>query len=132
MIRIFAIFFCLFYSLMVSGLSLDFHFCANKLMSVHFPNDNHSEDGCCGSKEKSKKCCTNKTASFNLKEKHENVLKTNVPAQPCKSISAVFSYVPDHFSTFYIACPLEINIPPPLTANISKTPVFLFKRVLLI
>ena len=57
-----------FYLVLASGLTLSLHYCGGKLKSVSLFSCN--EDGCCGSKMKSKDCCKNKTTFIKVKDTH--------------------------------------------------------------
>lgn len=59
------ILFATFYLVLVSGLNVSLHFCGGKIKSISFTGAN-DEKGCCGNKEKSKKCCHETSTYFKV------------------------------------------------------------------
>lgn len=67
--QIIIIFLSVFYLIFTSGFTLCSHYCGSKLKktSLFFSDEN----GCCGSKKKSKGCCKDKTTIIKVQENHQ-------------------------------------------------------------
>lgn len=50
-----------------------------------------SEDGCCGSKKRSKGCCKEKTVIYKIQDKHQSTAKVIVPNTSAKQMFTVFA-----------------------------------------
>jgi len=110
-----------------SGLVFHFHYCGSKLKTISL-NSKHDEEGCCGSKKKSKRCCQEKAASIKIKDSHHHITHQKVPSS--------FQVNDFCFNTtlFNFAKRIGLTIAPnyhapPIT---NHTPIFIYIRVLLI
>ena len=65
----FIILFTSFYLILASGLSISLHYCGGKLKDISLFSSGN-EDGCCGSKKKSKGCGNEKSAFIKVKDNH--------------------------------------------------------------
>ena len=81
----FIILFASFYLMLASGLSISLHYCGGKLKDISLFN-NSNEDGCCGSKKKSKGCCNNKSVFIKVKDNHFAHTNIKVFNSPVKLI----------------------------------------------
>ena len=122
------ILFASFYLILVSGLNVSLHYCGGKLKNISlFSNGN--EDGCCGTKKKSKGCCNEKTAFIKVKDNHFGGDNIKVLNSPIKSIpAAVFSQLFEIPNTKISYTALNYHAPPVLYDN----PIYLKHRVLII
>ena len=88
-----------------------------------------NEDGCCGTKKKSKGCCNEKTAFVKVKDNHFGGDNIKVLNSPIKSIpAAVFSQLFEIPNTGILYTALNYHSPPVLYDN----PIYLKHRVLII
>lgn len=122
------ILFASFYLMLASGLSISLHYCGGKLKDISlFSNGN--EDGCCGTKKKSKGCCNEKTAFIKVKDNHFGGNNLKVLNSPVKSIpAAVFHQLFEIPNTEIPYTALNYHSPPVLYDN----PIYLKHRVLII
>lgn len=121
------IFLSVFYLILASGFTLNLHYCGGKLKDVSLFSNN--EDGCCGSKKKSKGCCKNETTVVKVKDSHNssNVAKLNSPNITLAHIipsQLLFKLL--HIDEAYVSS--NYHDPPVLYDN----PLYLKHRVLII
>jgi len=66
-----------FYLIIASGVTFSLHYCGGKLKTISLFS-NHQE-GCCGSKKKSKGCCKDKTTIVKVNDSHQlsHIIKVN-------------------------------------------------------
>lgn len=66
-----------FYLIIASGVTFNLHYCGGKLKTVSLFSNN--EEGCCGSKKKSKGCCKDKTTLIKVEDSHQlsHIAKVN-------------------------------------------------------
>lgn len=74
--RALSILLCFCYISVAFGFTVHSHYCGGKLKSIALSKI--SEEGCCGSEEESTGCCSDKEASFKLKEDHRNAPSLNI------------------------------------------------------
>jgi len=116
------------YTTLACGVNFQLHYCGGKLKNISLI-DASDEDGCCGSKMKSKDCCKNKTTFIKVKDNHNSnsllkvttfkgqMLEAIIPTLLCK-----FQYsIQEGYNENYHA-------PPVLYDN----PLYLKHRVLII
>lgn len=75
--------FSFFYFFLASGININLHYCGGKLKDISLFSA-ANEDGCCGSKKKSKGCCDEKNSYIKVKDNHfpGNSVKTfGIPAK---------------------------------------------------
>lgn len=117
-----------FYLILVSGLNVSLHYCGGKLKTISLFN-NGNENGCCGTKEKSKGCCNERSAFVKVKDNHFGNDHVKILNSPVKSLPAmVFQQrflVPDAEISDIV---LNYYAPPVLYGN----PRYLKYRVLII
>ncbi len=122
------ILFASFYLILASGLNVSLHYCGGKLKDISlFSNGN--EDGCCGTKKKSKGCCNEKSTFIKVKDNHFSGNNLKVLKSPIKAIPApVFNqlFIIQNAEISYTA--LNYHAPPVLYDN----PIYLKHRVLII
>ena len=58
-----------FYILIISGVSVNLHFCCGNLKTISFSTVSN-ENSCCKSNKSTKDCCHDTTAFIKVKEKH--------------------------------------------------------------
>lgn len=121
------IFLSVFYLVFTSGFTLNSHYCGGKLKKTSLFASN--EDGCCGSKKKSKGCCKDKTTVIKVEENHQATKVAQV-SNPTIHLLAVLSTQ----LLFNLTVGNEVHItsnyhaPPVLYDN----PLYLKHRVFLI
>lgn len=122
------ILFASFYLMLASGLSISLHYCGGKLKDISLFSSGN-EDGCCGTKKKSKGCCSEKTAFIKVNDNHFGGDNIKVLNSPIKSIPApVFNQL---FEIQNVDIPyraIYYHSPPVLYDN----PLYLKHRVLII
>jgi hypothetical protein len=119
----------LFYLIITSGLTISMHYCGGKLKEISFFSTGN-EEGCCGSKKKSKGCCNDKSAFIKVKDNHHasHLLKSPAPSSKLLIDVAlpVFQY---NFSKRDMSeIVLNYHAPPVWYDN----PIYLKHRVLII
>ncbi len=67
--KILTILLCLTYTFVACGFTINLHYCGGKIKSASFLKI--TEEGCCGTKEKSKGCCKDKSTFFKIKDNHK-------------------------------------------------------------
>lgn len=117
------------YTVSVTGMNIQFHYCGGKIKSVSLLHHEDSEKGCCGKKMKSGKCCHDKTTTFKIKDSHSYSPSSKVP----QSIAKYYvSNVPE-ISLYFISKNESYIIPdchaPPV---LQDDPLYLRYRVFLI
>ena len=122
------ILFASFYLILASGLNVSLHYCGGKVKDISlFSNGN--EDGCCGTKKKSKGCCNEKSAFIKVKDNHFGGNNLKVLNSPIKSIPApVFNQLFEIQNADIAYTALNYHSPPVLYDN----PIYLKYRVLII
>ncbi|MBS1650615.1 MAG: hypothetical protein JSU07_01270 [Bacteroidetes bacterium] len=117
------------YTVSVTGMNIQFHYCGGKIKSISLFHHGDSEKGCCGKKMKKDRCCNDKTTSFKLKDSHDYSPSSKVPPS---FIKCVVSNIPLFTFTFVYSDKSFIipdcHAPPVLYDN----PLYLRNRVLLI
>lgn len=112
--------------MIASGLTVSFHYCGGKLkyFSLFTAGD---ENGCCGSKKKSKGCCKNKTAFVKVKDNHQLGSKITLPNNtPTEQLFVNNILIYNSFTGSYtemFAVP-DSNAPP----DILSCPTFLLNK----
>lgn len=124
----FIILFASFYLILASGLSISLHYCGGKLKDISLFSSGN-ENGCCGSKKKSKGCCNEKSAFIKVKDNHFAGTNVKVFNSPVKLIPApVFNQLFQIQNTGIIYAALNYHSPPVIYDN----PIYLKHRVLII
>ena len=125
--KLIIIFLCAFYLMVSLGITLSLHYCGGKLKSVSLFSNN--EEGCCGSKKKSKGCCKNKTTVIKVKDSHQlnKVAKINVTY--ITFVNVAYTQVSFNFSCFSKAYTASNYYEPPV---LYDNPLYLKHRVLII
>lgn len=117
-----------FYFTVASGITVNMHYCGGKFKQIslfHPVNDN----GCCGSKKKSKGCCNNKTTFIKVKDNHNLNKNVNLTFNQFKILTPFTStqlFANLFKSDFYLK--LDYHSPPLLYNN----PLYLKYKVLII
>lgn len=117
-----------FYLIIVSGITLNLHYCGGKFKHIAL-FDNADIDGCCGSKKKSKGCCKDKTTVVKVEDNHQ-ITKVAQVSNPTIHLIATVS------TQLLFNCPITSGVtitsnylvPPVLYDN----PLYLKHRVFLI
>ena len=122
------ILFASFYLILASGLSISLHYCGGKLKEISFFGAGN-ENGCCGSKKKSKGCCHDKSTFIKVKDNHfagnnVKVFNSTVKLIPAPVFNQLFQI--QNSDIYYTA--LNYYPPPVLYDN----PIYLKHRVLII
>ena len=122
------ILFASFYLILASGLSISLHYCGGKLKDISFFSSSN-EEGCCGTKKKSKGCCSEKSAFIKVKDNHFagnsiKVLNSSIKSIPAPVFNQLFEIQNPDIS--YTA--LNYHAPPVFYDN----PIYLKHRVLII
>lgn len=126
--KLLAILFASFYLILVSGLNVSLHYCGGKLKTISLYSGSN-EEGCCGTKEKSKGCCNERAAFVKVKDDHFGNDHVKILNSPVKSIPATV------FHQLFLVPGTEISVPvlsyhaPPV---LYGNPRYLKHRVLLI
>lgn len=116
------------YLVLASGLSISLHYCGGKLKEISLFSSGN-EDGCCGTKKKSKGCCNEKSAFIKVKDNHFGGNNVKVFNSPIKSIPApVFNQLFQVQNADIPYTALNYHSPPVLYDN----PIYLKHRVLII
>jgi len=106
------------------GIHVNLHYCAGKLKGISLTESR--EDGCCGSKKRSKGCCKEKSLAYKVKDNHQSAAKVLLPGSSTKHLLTAAS-----FSDLRIRKPLAsfVTIPesnaPPFD---DPDPVYLLNR----
>ena len=121
------IFLSVFYLVFASGFILNSHYCGGKLKKTSLFASN--ENGCCGSKKKSKGCCKDKTTVIKVQENHQATKVAQVNNPTTHLVALVSQQL-----LFIINCCGEVKVAsnyhaPPV---IYDNPLYLKHRVLLI
>lgn len=115
--------------MLASGVTISLHYCGGKFKRVSFL-DTGNEDGCCGTKKKSKGCCNEKTTFVKVKDNHQSSDKVNLTFNVFKVLlDAVFPTqvfeIGNKTDSYFVS---NYHAPPVLYDN----PLYLKHRVLLI
>lgn len=126
--KLFILLLASFYLIIASGLTVSLHYCGGKLKKISFFTVN-DEAGCCGTKEKSKDCCHEKTAFIKVNSNHFSNSNLQIDLCNIKCTDAVVLY-----QFFELNCKntkfivSNYHSPPVLYDN----PIYLKHRVLII
>lgn len=125
--KAFILFLATFYLIIVSGVTFNLHYCGGKLKNVSVLTNN--EEGCCGSKKKSKGCCKDKTSVIKVEDSHQlsHVAKINSISFISLEISCVQLLFDLEGNS--IASKIPHIHPPPV---IYDNPIYLKNQVFLI
>lgn len=118
------------YLIISSGVYISMHYCGGKLKNFSLAYA-HADDGCCcGSKEKNKNCCKEKTLYIKVKDIHKSVDLLKVPYSYEKIIGTGISVLDLNYSVIIsnTQLPFYHKRPPP----VPSTPIYLHHCVLLI
>lgn len=126
--KVLLISFAFFYLMLASGVHLSMHYCGNKLKDISFFNSG-DEDGCCGTKKKSKGCCNETTAFIKVKDNHFAGNNLKIFKNPVSLVPTVFFNQLFEIRDINICySDLNYHAPPVLYDN----PLYLQHRVLII
>ena len=67
--KILILFFSMLYLVVTTGFSINMHFCGDHLVDLTI-NSSTREETCCGKKEIKKGCCTEKSTTIKITDKH--------------------------------------------------------------
>lgn len=118
-----------FYILIITGISVNLHFCCGSIKTIAF-STTLNENRCCKSKKSTKGCCQNTTTLIKVKDKHfsGDTIKVRLARFDVIDLvsnqyynSAIKSVNSDEFV-------INFHSPPPK----CKTPIYLKNRVLII
>ena len=114
--------------MLASGVHLSMHYCGNKLRDISLFNSG-DKDGCCGTKKKSKGCCSDKSSFVKVKDNHcagsnLKIFSNPISAIPSPKLNQLFEI--QSFNICYTD--LNYHAPPVLYDN----PLYLKHRVLVI
>lgn len=116
------------YTTLACGVNLQLHYCGGKLKKISLI-DSSDEDGCCGSKMKSKGCCKDKTTFIKVKDNHNSNLFLKITTFKGQILDVV---IPSFLYRFQYSIKEGHNenyqAPPVLYDN----PIYLKHRVLII
>ena len=117
-----------FYFAVASGITVSLHYCGGKFKEISlFQSGN--EDGCCGSKKKSKGCYNDKAAFIKIKDNHtinDNVVLTNNYFKIVTLFTSTQTFNIPNEDAYHFQ--LNYRFPPVLYDN----PLYLKHQVLLI
>ncbi len=118
-----------FYILIISGVTVNLHFCCGNLKTISFSSTSN-ESSCCKSKKTTKGCCHDTTTLIKVKEKHFAGDTIKIRLAQFDGIDLVSSQ--HYFYAFKILKSDEIVVdyhsPPPN----YKTPIYLKNNVFII
>ncbi len=126
----FILLFCTFYLIVSSGFAIHMHYCGGAIKEISFfqPID---ESACCGSDMEEDGCCHDKTTFVKVKEKQldSQTLQVKFDSKSLSEPALIFPIVSKEIQDFSTQeIPANYHSPPKKT----KTPVYLFNRVLII
>ena len=118
-----------FYILIISGISVNLHFCCGNLKTISLSSSSN-ESSCCKSKKSTKGCCQDTTTVIKVKEKHFRGDKIKVRLAQFDTIDLVSN---QYFRSALNLINLDefvvnFDSPPPN----YKIPIYLKNRVLII
>lgn len=114
--KLFFIVFSFLYLVSSAGVSFNVHYCGGKIKGISLFST--EEDGCCGKKMKSKKCCKEKTVVYTVKETQNGSSKINITKTSFEFFSVVSKLkFPEPTSQFLIIPSLKQ--PPDIVYNKS-------------
>ena len=120
------------YLMVSSGIYISMHYCGGKFRSFSLIYS-HADGGCCcGSKEKNKNCCKDKTLYIKVKDTHKSVDLLKAPDSYEKLIFTGLSVLDLNYSLVISNTKFPYYYhkrPPPTT---SSTPLYLNNRALII
>lgn len=117
-----------FYFSVASGITVSLHYCGGKFKEFSLFHSSN-EEGCCGSKKKSKGCCNEKTTVIKVKDNHNpsnNVYLANNYAKIISTCIPTQLFTIESNSISYLT--LKFHSPPVLYDN----PLYLKHQVFLI
>jgi len=112
------LFLAVFYLVLVSGITLQLHYCGGKISSAKITFFDHRITCCCGKKAMKKGCCKHQSIAFKIQGDQKISANLIVPVDYFRSIVLQFPNVT--FSRPLIRCALpSINYhsPPPKYSN---------------
>ncbi len=117
-----------FYILIISGVSVNLHFCCGNLKTISFSST--SNESCCKSKKTTKGCCHDTTTLIKVKEKHFAGDTIKIRLAQFDRIDLVLN---QHFNSALNRVNVDefvvnFHSPPPK----FKTPIYLKNRVFII
>lgn len=118
-----------FYLLVASGLSINFHYCGGKLKDISFFDTVDKEKGCCGNKKRSKGCCQNKSTIIQIKDDHRSSSDFKTPSNSAVDLNYSLPQATLLFSSVFSEEICSNYHSPPL---LNKPPIYLNYRVLVI
>jgi len=122
------ILYCIFYFIVASGFTISLHYCGGKIKGISL-NSTVNEEGCCGTKKKSKGCCKDKSTFVKVKDNHFAGNAVKVQYNPVKTISdPVFNKLLEVQNPNIVYTLLDYHAPPVLYDN----PIYLKHQVLII
>jgi hypothetical protein len=117
-----------FYFAVASGITVSLHYCGGKFKEFSLFHSSN-EEGCCGSKKKSKGCCNEKTTVIKVKDNHNPsnsvYLANNYDKIICNAIPLQLITISSISVSYYR---LKFHSPPVLYDN----PLYLKHKALLI
>lgn len=117
-----------FYFAVASGVTVSVHYCGGKVKEFSLFHASN-EEGCCGTKKKSKGCCHEKAAFIKVKDNHNPSSSVYLANNYSKIIDAYlpaqFFTIPSKSVAYFV---LKFHSPPVLYDN----PLYLKHKVLLI
>lgn len=117
-----------FYFAVASGITVSLHYCGGKFKEASLFHSSN-EEGCCGSKKKSKGCCNEKEASIKIKDNHNPSNSVYLADNHSKMINASLPVQLFNISSVSISYfTLKVYPPPVLYDN----PLYLKHQVFLI
>lgn len=78
-----------FYFIVASGFAINIHYCAGKIKTISFIQEDR--DCCCGARAKTKGCCEEKTIVCKIDAKHKLDSKITIPDICTKEIAAYYT-----------------------------------------
>lgn len=116
----------LFYLIISSGIAVSVHYCGGKLKYFSlFKAAN--ENGCCGKKKMSKRCCENKTTFVKVKDNHQLGSKISIPDN--KSIEQLLARDFSVNNYFPVSCFERFAVPDShASPDIVSCPTFLLNK----
>ena len=122
-----SIFFSIFYLFSTSGISLNIHYCGNKIKHISFIKSN--DINCCGKKKMKKNCCKDKSSYFQVKDSHEsgNIISSSPKINKLADfLTPIYNF---NFGVSKVNFKILNYHAPPIACS---NPIYILHRILLI
>ena len=113
-----AIFLAVLYLTLVSGVSLQLHYCGGKLNSVKLAFIDNDHNCSCGSKTMKKGCCKNQSVCIKIQGDQRASANSIIFSNNLKNIAVQFpSFTLNYFSLQHVPAASNYHSPPPKYSN---------------